>query len=409
MPDEPAAPDQEGVSVDLHSQNGGGPLPAPGLAPVVPPSAQSTDTGADGFPPGINPLTGLPVTDPETLNKPPALVSVANWPVSTRPQAGLSFSPMVYELYIGEGMSRFLAIFYGDYPVEAREGGTGVGGAGLPLDDAGIGPVRSGRLPYEHIRKLYNGFLVMASAYRGVAAHLSSTTNIFGSDESDINSAMIPVSRLASIAASNPNLLAEGSLAGMRFDYRVPPGGKEARRFWFMFNAVDQVLWRYDPAGQTWHRWQDNADGTTFIQATDRLTGEPLTYENVVLLFANHRACTETAFDIDLLYMDRMPALLFRDGRVYNIYWSTRSAEYEKITGKLRPIRFIDEHGDPFPFHPGQTWVHLVPQNTPYWETADTEVLFDLLNKPQAGTGNWAARFHPSLMVEDPQVCQAIR
>ena len=59
----------------------------------------------------LNPLTGLPVEDPENLLLPPALVSVTNFPVSARPQAGLSFSPMVFELFIGEGMTRYLALF----------------------------------------------------------------------------------------------------------------------------------------------------------------------------------------------------------------------------------------------------------------------------------------------------------
>ena len=64
----------------------------------------------------INPLTGLPVADSANLALPPALVSVANFPPTARPQAGLSFSPIVFELFIGEGMTRYLAIFYGDYP-----------------------------------------------------------------------------------------------------------------------------------------------------------------------------------------------------------------------------------------------------------------------------------------------------
>ena len=56
----------------------------------------------------LNPLTGLPVDDPTLLNLPPALVSISNFPVSARPQSGLSTSPLVFELYIGEGMTRFL-------------------------------------------------------------------------------------------------------------------------------------------------------------------------------------------------------------------------------------------------------------------------------------------------------------
>ena len=59
----------------------------------------------------INPLTGLPVNNPENLLLPPALVSVTNFPPTARPQAGLTTSPIVFEIYIGDGMTRYLAIF----------------------------------------------------------------------------------------------------------------------------------------------------------------------------------------------------------------------------------------------------------------------------------------------------------
>ncbi len=72
--------------------------------------------GPESYPPDVNPLTGLPVENPENLLLPPALVSITNFPISARPQAGLSFAPFVFELYIGEGMTRYLALFYGDFP-----------------------------------------------------------------------------------------------------------------------------------------------------------------------------------------------------------------------------------------------------------------------------------------------------
>jgi hypothetical protein len=68
------------------------------------------------FPAGINPLTGMPVSNGDNLSVPPVLISITNWPVTARPQAGLSFSDWVFEIFIGEGSSRFLALFYGDFP-----------------------------------------------------------------------------------------------------------------------------------------------------------------------------------------------------------------------------------------------------------------------------------------------------
>jgi hypothetical protein len=89
----------------------------PPTATLQPP-APTTKYGPnpEDFPKGINPLTGEPVIDPSLLQVPALLVSVSNFPVIARPQAGLSFAPYVFEFSITEGQSRFLATFYGQYP-----------------------------------------------------------------------------------------------------------------------------------------------------------------------------------------------------------------------------------------------------------------------------------------------------
>jgi hypothetical protein len=70
------------------------------------------------FPAGISPLTGLPVRDATLLDIPAVHASITNTPVSTRPQAGLSDAAHTFEIYIGNGMSRFLAVFHGEVPTE---------------------------------------------------------------------------------------------------------------------------------------------------------------------------------------------------------------------------------------------------------------------------------------------------
>ena len=67
-------------------------------------------------PTGFNPLTGLPVADPSLLQIPAVLLSISHFPVEARPQAGLSFAPYVFEIYITEGATRFLTTFYGEFP-----------------------------------------------------------------------------------------------------------------------------------------------------------------------------------------------------------------------------------------------------------------------------------------------------
>ncbi|MGE5248669.1 MAG: SdrD B-like domain-containing protein [Bacteroidota bacterium] len=84
------------------------------VAPWMAPPVLGPDAG--GFPPGYNPLTGQPVSDPASLKLPAMLVSISNFPATARPQAGLSFAPYVFEFSITEGATRFLTVFYGDFP-----------------------------------------------------------------------------------------------------------------------------------------------------------------------------------------------------------------------------------------------------------------------------------------------------
>ncbi|MHB8806216.1 MAG: DUF3048 domain-containing protein [Anaerolineaceae bacterium] len=363
-------------------------------SPVPSQIPTSEPLGPISFPENVNPLNGLPVENPENLKNPPLLVSISNFPASARPQAGLSYCPIVFEMWIGEGMTRFLGIFYGDFPQEVateypKDETT------TTIEEPVIGPIRSGRTSYEYVRQLFSGYLVMASASKNVSEQLKDYTNFFGDDLSDPNSAMMKVTQLEALAQSSQKKdLGEGALSGMYFDSAIPEGGKTAHSLWLFYSYLNQIFWRYDKASGTFQRWQDNADATTFIQTTDRLTGEPLKAANVIILFADHEVENSTLIDISLLYIKRGKALLFRDGQKYEIYWTTASEEYEKTTGKLRPIRFVDAEGNPFPLKPGQTWIEIVPFFTPYWETVDSEIFNRLANGDQPGSGYWAVRVH---------------
>ncbi len=84
--------------------------PQPTLAPIP------YGPDIESFPENVNPLTGIEVSDPSLLKLPAMLVSISNMPFTARPQAGPGFAPWVYELYIGEGATRFMNVFYGQYP-----------------------------------------------------------------------------------------------------------------------------------------------------------------------------------------------------------------------------------------------------------------------------------------------------
>ena len=352
----------------------------PANTPVPPPTAAAVAdiTGPDNFPQGINPLTGLPVKDPALLALPPALISVTNFPVSARPQAGLSFAPFVFEMYVGEGMTRFLAMFYGDFPTKPVT--TNASSSKTPSDTASIGPIRSGRLPYESLRNLYNGFLVMASASPEVGAQLKSSNNVYNPTDNDINGTMVDVTRLQAFAEASAKTKNKFNLTGNAFSVSSPAGGSPADTLQIFYNYLNQVKWTYDPASGAYLRFQDKADGSgNFYPATDRLTGKQLAFSNVVVLYARHMVLNRagTLIDIDLLYTSGK-AYLFRDGQVFPVKWTTANGLYEKTTGQLRPIRFLDKDGSPILLKPGNTWVEIVDLST-------------LLQDSQPGI--WKARF----------------
>jgi len=365
-------------------------LPTSTTAPTLTPTSTTTPTpeasGPTNYPPGVNPLTGLPVADPSLLELPPLLVSTSNTPVTARPQRGLSYSPLVFEMYIGEGASRFLAVYYGTLPV-----------AGEGDDDAStsLGPIRSGRLPYEKLRLLYRGHTVFASASPRVLDKLEEYTIVRNADLENINGASLPIAEIPEIMRDTQTRMGKPAYSGLRFDPIPPAGGEKARQLWVGFHRGDQIFWRYDEQQGSYHRYQDMGEGTPLEVFTDRLNGETLSYENVIVMFVNYRRFDETLFNIDLMYITRMPALLFRDGKMYEIYWTTRNEAYELKTGNLRPIRFVDYDGNPIPLKPGQTWIEMVQLYNPYFETGNSEKWEEIVKTQKPGSGNWAVQFIP--------------
>lgn len=356
-------------------------LPTATASPTAIPLPQPV--GPDEVPEGINPLTGLPASDPALLDMPPALISISNSPCTARPQAGLSTSAWVYELYIGEGATRYLAVFYGDYPQESDDG------------DLWLGPVRSGRLPYEKLRQLYRGFLVFASASPRVLPFLDKYEILYGPDEEDVNDAIISIEDLKGLAEEYRLEVGKPNPTGNRYDIAPPTEGQPGTMIWAPYHYTAQAIWRYDEGLGAYLRYQDDCDGETFIQSVDRLNNQPLAYENVVVLFSDIHFYDLTLFNIDLMYIKRYPALLFRDGIMQEIYWTTANGTYEQSTGLLRPIRFTDYDGNPIPLKPGQTWVEIVPRFTQYNETVDSMDYNQLNSGQQPGSGVWALHIYP--------------
>ena len=484
----------------------------PTSTPTPQPFSKPASVGPDrdGFPAGYNPLSGLPVEDPSLFRYPAMLVSVSHFPPVARPQAGLSFSPWVFEFYITEGATRFLAAFHGTWPepevpvtgdceirgsvfqqtseilgnqvwLDNNQNGRhenyepGVGGVCVNLHDtsgellestttdsngyygfnvepdlytvefvlpkwleftsqnvgdengdsdanetsglaeadvdstvlyldagltsldelipipeetaalpkAEVGPVRSGRLIYADIAGFFqSSCLIYAFADPLVLEKIPKCA--FVAHEDSGGGSMLPLERFQAIAEDNMQHTPGGfNYASNLFAEEAPEGGWPAKQINVFVALLNQSGWTYDPLYGSWLRFVDDADIDTAGQLhaeVDRLTGRQLHFENLIVIYVEHDVVTSTNLDIHLEQGDEGYAFLFRDGKKYDIRWSTKSGEYEQQTGERRPMQFINTDGTPAALKPGSTWIFVA---TPYSALTDE------------GGGVWKLRYYP--------------
>jgi hypothetical protein len=116
-----------------------------------------------------------------------------------------------------------------------------------------------------------------------------------------------------------------------------PAGGADANRLDEYISWLNQSAWVYDPLYQSWWRYVDNADPDTagvLHSEVDRLTGRQLHFENVIVLYAEHEVISPTNLRIHLEQDWVGDADLFRDGKKYDIRWSTVASEEEVQSGR---------------------------------------------------------------------------
>lgn len=250
--------------------------------------------------------------------------------------------------------------------------------------EAGISGVRSGREAYVPIVNAFpNGCLVAASKSADVNVRICK--NVVGSGD-NVNNHGITFSQMRRVAEANRDPKRPPNYSGNVFDPQPPQGGKPARQVNVFYAYLNQSQWIYDPLAGGYWRYQDNGsekDAGKFSPAVDRLTGRPLIFENIIILFVEHTAKTSTIIDLNMPPGSKGKAIVFRNGQVYtNLQWSLIGEEYEKQTGMMRPLRIRYADGTPFPLAPGQTWLHVATLNSAVWEVS-------------SGSGVWKYRYYP--------------
>jgi hypothetical protein len=309
---------------------------------------------------GVNPLTGLPPADPSLLQRRPMAIKVANYPRYMRPQSGLTLADQVFEYYIEDGLTRFVAIFYGN-------------------DSEWVGPVRSGRYFDEHMQRMYHAFLVFKFAdprelgyfhNSDFADLLLTPTNgscppfHFLVEREDTvepyNNSYFNTTLMADCAArggkdNSPQVIRDGLFSD------APPAAGLAGVKISTFYSVDSYhYWLYSPQDQQYYRYQENADTRdgkegSYEPLVDRVTSQHVHAANVVVLFAYHSFANpydeeDEVFKIDLASSGE--AYVFRDGVGVPARWYRTNAD--------QPLYLATLDGAPIYLRPGITFYEVV-------------------------------------------------
>jgi hypothetical protein len=248
-----------------------------------------------------------------------------------------------------------------------------------------VGPIRSGRLLYKYIHDFFgSSCLIYAFADPYVLERIPQC--VFVAHDIPSGGSMMSFERMEKIAKDNQRLTSNDfDYSGNIFTDKAPNTGQVANQINFRVALLNQSGWTYDPLSESYLRSVDDAVVETAGQlhpAIDSLTKRQLQFENVIVVFVEHEAIEPTIIDMPMTFGNGGYAYLFRDGKKYDIFWSTKAREYEKTTGQARPLYFIDVNGNQVPLKPGRSWIFIA---TPY----------SIISELEAGV--WQVKFVPPI------------
>ena len=332
------------------------PTPFPSGYQGMPVFALSTNT---------NPLTGLTATHPELLERRPIAVKITLFPRSVRPQSGLTLADVVYEYYIEAGLTRFIAVFYGNNAEMA-------------------GPVRSGRFFDEHIARMYQAFFVFKYAdprvydyyqdsdlkdYLIVPGNGACPPFLIGPSKRDTyNNIFLNMVKFKDCIAKRKSVDNNRPPIRSSFFSTLPPQTDQiADRIYTQYSLDDYSYWQYLPDQNRYQRYQEinslrNYQTANYAPLTDDLTGLPVMADNVVVLFVQHRFANKFDEEDEVFHIDLYEsgeAYLFRDGMVVPATWNRPELD--------QPILLTSSLGAPIYLKPGVTFYQVIGKSSESW------------------------------------------
>ncbi|HXD11970.1 MAG TPA: DUF3048 domain-containing protein [Anaerolineales bacterium] len=317
---------QQTASDSLYAGAAPTPLSLPTVTPppitsVEPTLVQNVEVTPVTLPAPLNPLTGLPASDPELLNRRPMAIKVANYPRYIRPQSGLTLADQVFEYYIEGGLTRFIAVFYGN-------------------DSEWVGPVRSGRFFDENIQRMYQSFLVFKFADPRVLSYFKTTDfadflvvpslgacppfQLLPSRHIEVynNSYFNTVLWKDCIEKENLPNDPPSYRSGIFDENNIPQSDLAGDLIYTYYSEDDYNYWSYVPETGEYARYQETGDtrdnkSEKYAPLVDRVNATAVHASNVVVLFAYHTFANNFDADDEVFHIDLTgsgEAYVFRDG-----------------------------------------------------------------------------------------------
>ena len=280
----------------------------------------------------VEPLTGLPLTDPDLLSRVALVVKVSNDP-GARPQTGLNDPDIIFEAW-GAGPTRFATVWH------SRD-----------LDF--VGPIRSCREQDINLLGEFNRAVFACSGgNKGNIALLRDSDMLLITEGQGPGWELDPRRRRphkthADTAQLRSNAGPDRTGPAQQFHYRAVGEAAVAGEPMTGFDLQIQqvfVQWRYDPATGTYLRSQAGHPHTL----TD---GNQVSTENVVVLWLDYDPSHTDGRSPDGITTGTETATVFTGGQMITGTWTRND--------RLEPFTLLDDSGGSIMLTPGRTFIEL--------------------------------------------------
>jgi hypothetical protein len=283
---------------------------------------------------------------PQYLNNTPIGVMINN-AKPARPQSGLYQADIVYEIVAEGGITRFLAVFWGELPAK-------------------VGPVRSSREYYLNYVKELGDAMYMHIGYSPQAKqrisdwNIKTLANVPNSFYRD-NHGDLSIATEHTAYSNLRNLLEEGTKLGFnqkpyirpyqfKKDFELTTDLLSATdleiSFWYKGDYTS--VFKYNEVSNSYIRYQSE------FKSSDRETFKDVDVKNVIVMFADEFPIpNDDKNRLDYKLIGEGQAIFFRDGKVERGIWKKSDLNSRTL--------YYNQSGEEIKFNRGRFWVSIVP------------------------------------------------